>query len=132
VRRAVQRHPASEPVTPTWIPGLPKFEHHDDRHEPTLIAAARSQMTASSPRGTFSQAELAGERVITRCITQSMSAPGAAIRAMPGDLERLPAVAAAPGSGPAVLAAELLGRVRAELPWSASWGSGSRSWWRRG
>ena len=31
---------------------------------------------------------------------------------MPGDLERLPA----PGTGPAVLAAELLGRVRAELP----------------
>jgi hypothetical protein len=30
------------------------------------------------------------------------------------DLERLPA--AAPGAGPAVLAAELLGRVRAELP----------------
>jgi hypothetical protein len=35
-------------------------------HEPTLIAAARSHMTASSPRGTFSQAELAAERVITR------------------------------------------------------------------
>ena len=32
-----------------------------NRHEPTVIAAARSQMTASSPRGTFSQAELAGE-----------------------------------------------------------------------
>jgi hypothetical protein len=34
------------------------------------------------------------------------------------DLERLPArvPAAAPGAGPAVLAAELLGRVRAELP----------------
>ena len=59
-RRAVQRHPASEPVTLTWIPGLPEFEHHDDRHEPTLIAGTRSQMTASSPRGTFSRAELAG------------------------------------------------------------------------
>jgi len=47
-----------------------------------------------------------------------MSAPGATIRAMPGDLERLPAAsaAAAPGAGSAVLAAELLGRVRAELP----------------
>jgi hypothetical protein len=66
VRRAVQRHPASEPVILTWIPGLPKFEHHDDRHEPTLIAAARSQMTASSPRGTFSQAELAAELVSRR------------------------------------------------------------------
>jgi len=37
---------------------------------------------------------------------------------MPGDLEPLPAPvsAAAPRAGPAVLAAELLGRVRAELP----------------
>ena len=58
------------------------------------------------------------DRVITRCITRSMSVPGATIRAMPGDLERLPARVspAAPGAGPAVLAAELLGRVRAELP----------------
>jgi hypothetical protein len=31
---------------------------------------------------------------------------------MPGDLERLPA----PGAGPAAIADELLGRVRAELP----------------
>jgi hypothetical protein len=59
------RHPHLDP-TP-----LPKFEHHDARHEPTLIAAARSQMTASSPRGTFSQAELTADRVITRCITPS-------------------------------------------------------------
>ena len=35
-------------------------------HEPTLIAAARSQMTASFPRGTFSRAELAGELVTRR------------------------------------------------------------------
>src|SRR5215467_9857275 len=49
---------------------LPKFEHHDARHKPTLIEPARSQMTASSPRGTFSQAELTAERVITRCITR--------------------------------------------------------------
>jgi integrase/recombinase XerD len=37
---------------------------------------------------------------------------------MPGDLEPLPArvLPAAPGAGPAVLAGELLGRVRAELP----------------
>ena len=28
-------------------------------------------MIASSPRGTFSQAELAGNRVITRCITRN-------------------------------------------------------------
>jgi hypothetical protein len=48
-------------------------------------------MTASSPRGTFSQAELAGERVITRCITRPVSAPAATIPAMPGELEPLPA-----------------------------------------
>ena len=47
-----------------------------------------------------------------------MSVPGATIRAMPGDLERPPAAAAAaaPVTGPTLLAAELLGRVRAELP----------------
>ena len=35
-----------------------------------------------------------------------------------GDLERLPAPvsAAAPGAGPATVAAELVGRMRAELP----------------
>ena len=72
-------------------------------------------MTASSPRGTFSQAELAGGAGDNpRCITRSTSVPGATIRAMPGELERLPAPA--PGVGPVVLAAELLGRVRAELP----------------
>ena len=47
-----------------------------------------------------------------------MSEPTATIRAMSGDLEQLPAPvsAAAPGTGPAAVAAELLGRVRAELP----------------
>ena len=46
-----------------------------------------------------------------------MPVPGATIRAMPGDLERLPAhLATRPGAGPAALAAELLGRIRAELP----------------
>ena len=47
-----------------------------------------------------------------------MPVPGATIRAMPSDLERLPVPVspAAPGAGPAVLAGELLGRVRAELP----------------
>jgi hypothetical protein len=59
---------------------LPKFEHHDARHEPTLIATARSQMAASSPHGTFSQAELAGGRVITRCITRPMLVSAADIR----------------------------------------------------
>src|SRR5207253_2701199 len=66
----------------------------------------------------FSRAELADDRVITRCITRSMSVPGTTIRAMPGDLELMPVSvsAAAPAAGLAVLAAELLGRVRAELP----------------
>jgi hypothetical protein len=47
-----------------------------------------------------------------------MSVPGATTRAMPGDLEPLPALvyAAAPGAGPAAVAGELLGRIRAELP----------------
>ena len=47
-----------------------------------------------------------------------MSVPGATVRAMAGDLELVPAPisATAAASGPAVLAAELLGRVRAELP----------------
>jgi hypothetical protein len=52
------------------------------RHEPTLIAAARSQMTASSPRGTFSQAELAGDRVITRCITRPLDGARASLEAV--------------------------------------------------
>jgi Phage integrase, N-terminal SAM-like domain len=57
----------------------------------------------------------APDRVITRCITRSVSVPGAIIRAMPDGLELLPArvSSATPGAG---LAAELLGRVRAELP----------------
>lgn len=41
--------------------------------------------------------------VMTRCITRSLSVPGATIRALPGDLEPLPArfSEAAPGAGPA-------------------------------
>src|SRR6185437_5545153 len=47
-----------------------------------------------------------------------MSVPAATIRPMPSDLERLPAraPAATAAAGPAVLAAELLGRMWAELP----------------
>jgi hypothetical protein len=47
-----------------------------------------------------------------------MSVPGAPIRAMPGDLERLPAPVfpAGPGVGPAAVAGELLARVWAALP----------------
>jgi hypothetical protein len=39
---------------------------------------------------------------------------------------------ATPGRGPAVVADELLGRMRAELPVIGELGSGSRSWYRRG
>ena len=68
---------ASEPVTLTRIPGpLPKSGHHAARHEHTLIAAARSQRTASSPPGTFSPAELTEDRVVTRFITPSVAADG--------------------------------------------------------
>ena len=47
-----------------------------------------------------------------------MTVPGATIRPMPGDRERLSVSlsAAALGVGPAAVAGELLGRVRAELP----------------
>jgi hypothetical protein len=51
-----------------------------------------------------------------------MSVPAATIPAMPGDLERLPVPVspAAPDGRPAMLAGELFGRVRAELP-SVGW-----------
>ena len=47
-----------------------------------------------------------------------MSVPAATIQAMPTDLEPLPvrALPTTPGAGPAVLAAEMLGRVWAEFP----------------
>ena len=84
-------------------------------------------MTASSPRGTFSQAELAGERVITRCITRPLSVPAVTIRCMAGDQETATTAAVTAGGdlvprvrarppGPAAVAAELLTRTRAELP----------------
>ncbi len=118
-RRATQRHPASEPVILTWIPGrCPKFESVcPPATELTLIATAKSQMTASSPRGTFSQAELTAERVITRCITLYQM-PARYIRAcqvtLTGYLARLHAAADA---GAAVLAGPCWrGRARAEPP----------------
>jgi hypothetical protein len=47
---------------------------------------------------------------------------------MPGDLERRPAPISAvvPGSGPAALADELVGRVRAELPVIGELGKGDQ------
>jgi hypothetical protein len=50
------------------------------RHEPTLIATARSQMTASSPHRIFSRTELTADRVITRGITRPVPVPGATIQ----------------------------------------------------
>ena len=76
-------------------------------------------MTASSPRGTFSPAELTAELVIARYIALPMPVPGATIRAMPGDPGRLPALVspAVPGARTAaVLPGEPPGRVREELP----------------
>ena len=63
-----------------------------------------------------------------------MPVPAATIPAMPGHLERLPARVwpAGPGAGPAAVAGELLGRVRAELPVIGGLGSGTRFWWPRG
>jgi len=64
----------------------PKFEHHDARHEHTLIAAAIFQMTASSPCGTFSPAELTEVRVITRYITRPRALEIAVIYCQTADL----------------------------------------------
>jgi hypothetical protein len=60
---------------PTWIPGRCPSSTTVYRHQPTLIAAARSQTTASSSRGTFSQAELTADRVITRFWAIHLSGP---------------------------------------------------------
>ena len=59
-------------------------------NEPGEIPALSGRQAVSSQRRTLSPAELAEDRVITRCITRPMTAPGATIRVMPGDLERLP------------------------------------------
>ncbi len=82
-----------------------------------LIAVA-SRTTADSRCGTFSQAELAADRVITRLYHPVNVGARRYHRPMSGDLEPLPArvSAAALGAGPAAVAGELLGRVRAELP----------------
>ena len=57
-RRATQRHPASEPVIRTWIPGRSPSSS-TGCPPPTHVNRGREvQTTASSPRGTFSQAEL--------------------------------------------------------------------------
>ena len=57
-----------------------------------------------------------------------MTVPSATIRAMPGDLERLPATASAtvPGAGRAAMAAELLAGCGQSSQRSASWGSGEQ------
>ena len=63
--------------------------------------------------------------MITRCITRPVSVPDATIRAMPGDLERLP-VPVSGRPGPTAMAGELLGRVRAELPAVGGLGEGEQ------
>jgi hypothetical protein len=71
-RRTTQRHPASEPVIPHLDPmPLPKLEHHDASSRTHVDRGRQVHMTASSPRGTFSQAELTVERVIQRVIIRS-------------------------------------------------------------
>ena len=61
-----------------------------------------------------------------------MTVPGVTIRVMRGDLERLPASESAAAAGPAMVAAEGLGRVLAELPVVGGLGSGNSSWFPRG
>jgi hypothetical protein len=58
--------------------------------------------------------------------------PPLPFEAMPGDIERLSVASPAAAPGATALAAELLGRVRAELPAVGELGIGSRSWWPRG
>ena len=64
-RRATQRHPASEPVILTWIPG----RCPSSRTEwPPPTHADRGREVPDDrefPRGTFSQAELTTQRMIT-------------------------------------------------------------------
>ena len=54
------------------------------RHEPALIAAARLPDNRGFRCGTFSQAELTADRVITRFITRSRRCPPLPSRAYPG------------------------------------------------
>jgi hypothetical protein len=63
-----------------------------------LIAAAIFQMTASSPCGTFSPAELTEVWVITR-YHLVLSVPAATIRGMAGDQETVTAAAAGAAGG---------------------------------
>src|SRR5690349_3852874 len=51
-----------------------------------------------------------------------MTVPAATIPTVPGDLELMPA----PSLGPAAVAAELLGRIRAELPLIGELGEGDQ------
>jgi len=63
---------------------------------PSRSTGGRGGMMTVRAVGRPSYARAAG-RVITRCITRPMSVPGATIRAMPGELERLPASFLRPG-----------------------------------
>jgi hypothetical protein len=74
-RRATQRHPASEPVILIWIPGRCPSSS-TECPPPTHVDRGREVPDDREfPRGTFSQAELTDERVITRQhLTASASA----------------------------------------------------------
>jgi hypothetical protein len=86
------------------------------------------------PCGTFSQAELTADRVITR-YHPVLSVPVVTIRGMAGDQETVTTAATVTARGdlvpragtrlpgPAAIAAELLARTRAELPVLAGLGA---------
>ena len=91
------------------------------REEPLFAAAAIARLhrvASGLPRALNNAAVAALIAAAAAGDNPLYHVPSATIRAMPSDLERLPTPvsAAAPGAGPAALAGELLGRVRAELP----------------
>ena len=74
-RRATQRHPASEPVILIWIPGRCPSSSTECPPSTHVDRGREVPDDREFPRGTFSQAELTDERVITRQhLTASASA----------------------------------------------------------
>lgn len=85
LRRASQRHPASEPVILTRIsPAAAQVRALCACHQLTLTAAAKPQTTGSSPRGTFSQAELGGVSNSPRVLERADGCLPTAIGPAPG------------------------------------------------
>jgi hypothetical protein len=103
---AVSENPVTE-----WRPFSGMAE---DRNPEYCSISPEADISGGHPPGwpTFSQAELTTDRVITRCITRlaGMSEPGATIRPCQVISDGCPRSPCRPG--PAVLAAEVLGRVR--------------------